>query len=128
MTPEERQSIRASAEVMILNLDDGTVTPVTQNDFYDSDASWNRDGSEIYYYRNNGRNKTLFRQHLGETDATAIAEGDFISNRGFVFRPVLSPNGRFLAYHKEVNGLYGIYVYDLELDRERRVVGASAER
>jgi len=37
------------------------------------------------------------------------------------------PKSIQLVYHKEVDSLHGIYVYDLELEQERRLVGASTE-
>ncbi|MEE9269036.1 MAG: hypothetical protein V3V49_02140, partial [Candidatus Krumholzibacteria bacterium] len=126
-TPEERQLVAASAEIMVLNLEDGTKMPITQNDFQDLDPSWNADGSEIFYLQDDGQRKTFFRQTLDETDAIAVADGDVVSHPRLPYRTRLSPNGRFLAYHKEVNGVYGIYIYDLELEQERRLVGASTE-
>ncbi len=123
-TTEERQLVAASAEIMVLNLEDGTKTPITQNDFRDFDPSWNADGSEIYYLQDNGQNKTLFRQKLGQTDPIAVADGDVISHSRLPYKTRLSPNGRFLVYHKEVDGVYGLYIYDLELEEETRLVGA----
>lgn len=124
-TPDERALSRGSAEIMILNLDDGSRTPITQNEVRDSDPSWNADGSEIYYFQHADGKKTLFRQGLGKTDAIAVADGDLVSSSGFVSKTRLSPNGRYLTYHKEVDGAYGIYIYDLDLNRERLLVGSS---
>ena len=123
-TREDRQSIAASAEIMVVNPEDGTIMPITQNDLPNSDPSWSGDGSEIFYFQHDGQNKTLFRQGLGHSDAVAVAAGNVLSNSG-IPRTRLSPKGRYLAYAKEVNGVYGVYIYDLELEQERRVVGAS---
>ncbi len=127
VTREERQLIGASAEIMVLNLEDGTIMPITQNDLPNGDPSWNGDGSETYYFQHDGQNKTLFRQRLGQTDAMAVADGDVVSNSGVVTRTRLSPNARFLTYHKEVDGVYGLYIYDIELEEETRLVGAPVE-
>lgn len=126
-TPEERQQGRNSAEIMVYSLEDETITPITQNEFRDYDPSWNADGSEIYYLQDNGQKKTFFRQKLGESEAISVADGDVVSNRRFVTKTRLSPNGRFLTYHKEVDGVWSIYIYDLELNEERLLVGAAAE-
>ncbi len=123
-TAADRARLRASAEIKVLNLEDGSITPITQNDVRDSHPSWNADGSETYYLRDDGQKKTLFRQRLGQTDGIAVADGDVVSNSGFPTRTRLSPNGRFLAYGKQLDGVYGIYIYDLDLKRERRLVGA----
>jgi len=127
VTREERQLIGASAEIMVLNLEDGTIMPITQNDLPNGDPSWNGDGSEILFLQDNGPHKTLFRQKLGQTDAIAVADGDVVSNSGVVTRTRLSPNALFLTYHKEVDGAYGLYIYDLELEEETRLVGAPVE-
>ncbi|MEE8294207.1 MAG: hypothetical protein V3R64_00700 [Sphingomonadales bacterium] len=122
-TPEERLLNRNSAEIVMYNLEDETITPITQNEFRDFDPSWNADGSEIYYLQDDGQKKTFFRQKLGKSEAIPVADGDVVSSRGFVTRTRLSPDGRFLTYHKEVIGVYGIYIYDLELEQERLLVG-----
>ena len=77
--------------------------------------------------QDDGQNKTLFRQKLGEADPVAVVDGDVVSNSSFVTRTRLSPNGRFLTYHKEVNGGWGLYIYDLELNQEKLLVGGAAE-
>lgn len=122
-TREERQASRISAEIMVYSLEDETITAITNNEFRELDPSWNADGSEIYYLQDDGQKRTLLRQKLGGTEAISVADGDVVSNSGFVTRTRLSPNGRFLTYHKEVNGVYGIYIYDLELEQERLLVG-----
>ncbi len=117
----------SSAEITVLNLEDGSKTTLTHNEVRDGDPSWNADGSDVYYFQFADGGKTLFRQKPGQKDAVAVAEGDVVSNRGFVTRTRLSPNGRFLSYHKQVDGFYGLYIYDLELNQERRLIGASAK-
>ncbi|MCH7807441.1 MAG: PD40 domain-containing protein [Proteobacteria bacterium] len=126
-TPEDRNLNRDSAEIMIFNLEEETIMPITENEIQDYDPSWNGDGSEIYYLQNDGQKKTLFREKLGEADAGAVADGDNVSDGGFVARTRLSPDGRFLVYNKEINGFQGIYIFDLELKKERLLVGGPAE-
>ncbi len=127
LTPEERTQARASAEIMVLNLEDGTQTPVTQNTVQDIDPSWSADGSKIYYLQDDGQKRTFFRQTVGQTDAIAVADSDVVFHSRPPTRTRVSPNGRFLVYHNDVNGVYGIYDYDLEREQERRLVGGSAE-
>jgi Tol biopolymer transport system component len=120
----EGRSIRASAEIMVFNLEDGTITRVTQNNFNDFDPSWSADGSEVYFLQDDTENRTLFRQKPGQKDAIVVADGEVVSNRG-VTRTRLSPNGRFLVYNKETSGVPGLYVYDLETQQEQLIVGGS---
>jgi Tol biopolymer transport system component len=122
----EGRSIRASADIVVYNIEDGTITPVTQNKFNDFDPSWNADGSEVYYLQNDTQNKTLYRQKLGQKEAIAVANGEVVSNSG-VSRTRLSPNGRFLVYNKEISGKHGLYVYDLELKQKRLLVGGPSK-
>ena len=114
---------RVSTEIMLLNLEDGTLSPVTQNDIRERDPSWNADGSEIYFLQESDGKKTLFRQKPGQNEAIAVADGDLVSNDGPVTRTRLSPNGSFLTYHKQIEDVYGVYIYDLETKRERLLVG-----
>ena len=107
-TSADREQQGASAEIMVLNLEDGSILPITQNDVVDTDPSWNADGSETYYLQHDGQKKTLFQHHLGQTDAIAVADGDLVSHSRLPYRTRLSPNGRFLTYHKQVNGAFGI--------------------
>ncbi len=124
-TPEDRKLRRTSTEIMLLNLEDGTLSPVTQNDLRERDPSWNADGSEIYYLQEAGGKRTLFRQKPGQKDAIAVADGDIVSNPGNVTRTRVSPDGRFVVYHKQIDDVYGIYIYDLETEREWLLVGGA---
>ena len=124
-TPEDRKLRRTSTEIMLLNLEDRTKTPITQNDVSDFDPSWNADGSEIYYLQEVGGERTLFRQKPGEREAVAVVDGDLVSNPGFVTRTRLSPDGRFVVYHKQIDDLSGIYIYGLETKHERLLVGGA---
>ena len=116
---------RVSTEITLLNLEDRTKTPITQNDVSDFDPSWNADGSEIYYLQEVGGERTLFRQKPGEREAVAVVDGDLVSNPGFVTRTRLSPDGRFVVYHKQIDDLSGIYIYGLETKHERLLVGGA---
>ena len=111
---------------MLLNLEDRTKTPVTHNDVRNFDPSWNADGSEIYYLQEVGGERTLFRQKPGETEAVVVADGDLVSNPGSVTRTRLSPDGRFVVYHKRIDDAFGIYIYDLETKDERLLVGGAS--
>ena len=128
LTRGDRAQARASAEIVLLDLGERTSTPITQNDLPDNDPSWDADGSEIYFLRDDGPDKrTFFRQVMGEAVAVAVAvaDGHVVSNPGPVTRTRLSPNGRLLAYHKEVDGVFGLYIYDLALKEEIRLIGGS---
>ena len=123
-TDEERNDVNVSTEIMVLDLADGTITPITQNEVPDEGASWSSDGSEVFFFRDNSDGRSLLRQRLGQPAPTIMVEdGNAVSNTGgFVNRARVSPNGRFLTYTKAVDGVYGLYIYDLELERETRVM------
>lgn len=125
LTRDERRSIRASTEIALLNLDDGTITPITRNNVANGDPSWNAAGRVVFYYEGEGQDRTLMRHHLGEPNGVAVTNRDVVFYTGVVARTRLSPNGRFLSYAKEVEGRYGLYVYDLELEEEHLLVGGS---
>lgn len=130
-TSEDRNQANASTEIMLLDIEDGAIAPITQNNLRETDPSWSADGSEIYFlqFAADGK-KTFFRQKLGEPNAAAIADGDLVSNDRLPYKTRVSPNGRYLAYHKKIDGApgeyaQGIYIYDLELNRERLLIGAT---
>ncbi len=56
-----------------------------------------------------------------------MADGNVVSNSGWFSRTRVSPNGHLLTYHKELDGVYGIYVYDLEHKLETMLIGGSAK-
>lgn len=141
-TDDDVQLSNSSAQIMTFNLADGTTTPVSQNEGLDMDSNWNEEGagpwnfnaidptwnahgSEVYYFHQVDGKKTLLRRKLGQSNAVFVADGDLVSNSSFVTATRLSPDGRFLAYHKEINGHYGIYIYDLETKHERLLVGGA---
>jgi len=132
-TSEESRLAGTSTEVMLLNLEDGARTPVTQNNLQETDPTWSADGTEVYYLRFAADgSKIFFRQKLGEPNAIAMADGDLVSNDRLPFTTRVSPDRRHLAYHKKADGApgefaQGIYIYDLERKQERLRVGWASE-
>lgn len=126
-TQSERAAIEASTEIATLNLEDGTVTLVTQNQLPDFDPSWAPSGDAVLFLEDDGERRTLLRRSLRGSARAVVADGHLVSNSGGVTRTRLSPDGRFLAYAKEDAGAYGVYLYDLERREERLLVGGRRE-
>lgn len=122
-TPAERAAAGTSAEIATLDLEDGSVTQLTRNRLRDFDPSWSPSGDEVLFFRDDGETRTLLRQAPGGSPRVLVPDGYRVSNSGGVTRTRLSPDGRLLAYHKEVDGIYGIYVYDLAAGEERLLTG-----
>lgn len=122
-TPEERAAVFQSADIALLDVESGEVTAVTQDGVRDFDPSWSPAGDAIYYFRDDGTNRTFMRQRLGGRPEVVVARGHDVSSEGPVPRTRVSPDGSTLVYHKRLEGgLFAIYLYDLSTGVERTLI------
>lgn len=96
-TREERLAARASAELALLSLADGSVRQVTDDTVRELDPSWSRAGDTVYYLRGDGPDRAFVRQRQGGAPEVLVEDGRSVSHAQ-VARTRVSPDGRTLAY------------------------------
>ena len=121
-TPAERMAARASAELAVLSLADGSVAQITDDRVRELDPSWSRTGDAVFYLRGDGPDRAFVRHRLGGAPEVLVEHGRSVSHARFP-RTRVSPDGRTLAYARTVDGVYGIYLYDLGTRQERLLIG-----
>lgn len=121
-TPEERLAARVRAELALLSLADGSVTQFTDNTVRELDPSWSGAGDAVFYFRGDGPDRAFIRQRLAGAPEVLLEDGSRVSHAQ-VTRTRVSPDGRLLVYASTVDGVYGIYLYDLGTRQQRLLVG-----
>lgn len=121
---EDRAAAKASAEIALLRIEDRSVRPVTRNQVRDLDPSWGPSGEAIYCFEDAGDLRRLVRLDRGAPPVVVMQDGHLVSDAR-VTRTRVSPDGNLLAYAKEVDGRYGLYLYDLRRREERPLAGGS---
>jgi hypothetical protein len=110
---DDINSADAGADLVILDLATGFVTPLTndRNAFVESSPQWSPDGSQIVFAaapQSAPDNADIFVRFANGGGAPTIIARD-PSNE---VTPVFSPDGRFIAYSSNRLGSYDIYIYD----------------
>ena len=116
LTADERVQVKHAQELMVMSADGSNVRPLTSNTAQDCCASWARDG-RIFFVSDRDGSAHVYVMNADGTEPKMIANG------GIVKQPEISPEGRRFVYTRETEGKWGLYVYDLTSEEERRVFG-----
>lgn len=117
MSKEDLAKMRASTEVFVMNRDGSHVKNLTGNTARDCCAYWSRDGKTIYFLSERDASPQIYAMKADGSKARKIADGHVVT------APNISPDGKKFAYTKEVNGKWGLYLYDLASAREHLLIG-----
>lgn len=110
---DDVRGVQAGADIVLIDTIALTQTAVTQNfgNYVESSLRWTPDGSQIIYaahaIREEGNNN-IFIQAPDPNATPLVLVSDASDDR----YPVLSPDGRFLAFSSNRNGAYDIYILD----------------
>ena len=101
--------------------DGGNLRRITDPRRYDRFPHWFPDGKRILFERDWGEGKlntgaTMNREFF-IIDATGMNEHSFMDNDRRDNNPIVSPNGRYIAFNSTRGGDLDIYTYDLEREK-----------
>ncbi|MEM7482117.1 MAG: hypothetical protein AAF481_13155 [Acidobacteriota bacterium] len=102
-------------EIYTMNADGSNPRRVTRHAATDAGPSWSPDGERIFFYSNRSSEENPDgRWRLYSTAADGSDVESFGPGRHDEFRPVASPDGRFIAYDAwtESAGTHQVFVYD----------------
>src|SRR5436305_379652 len=108
-----KTTMKSSKEIFIMNRDGSGVRNLTNSQGRDCCAHWSRDGKTIYFLSERDGSPEIYAMKADGTNARKIADGSVVTD------PNVSPNGKFFVYTKEVNGKWGVYLYNIESRTER---------
>jgi TolB protein len=117
MSKEEREAMKNSQEVFIMNRDGSRVRNLTNSKARDCCASWSGDGKTIYFISERDGAPQIYAMKNDGSKARKIADGSIVA------APNISSDGKYFAYAKEADGKWGVYLYHIESGRERLLIG-----
>jgi Tol biopolymer transport system component len=122
MSREERIGIFAekdkSNEIFVMKADGSEVKNLTNNNFWDFEAEWSKDGKTIYFLsKREGDTAHVYAMNSDGSNVRRIADGAVVKGTG------ISPDERSFAYTKEVDKKHGLYIYDIKSGKERVLIG-----
>lgn len=121
MSREERLKVIAkrdgSAEIFIMNRDGSAPRNLTNNNTRDFGAEWSQDGKTIYFLSERDGPLSVYAMNASGSSVRKIADGNIVSQTN------ISPDEKYFVYAKQVNGKYGLYIYDIKSRKERLLIG-----
>lgn len=117
MSKEDLARMRNSMEVFVMNRDGSNLKNLTNNTSRDCCAYWSRDGKTIYFLSERDGSPQIYAMKADRSKARKVADGHVVT------APNISPDGKKFVYTKEVNGKWGLYLYDLGSGKERLLIG-----
>jgi tricorn protease len=122
---EQEVAFIVRGEVFVASVDHGTTRRVTQTPAQERSLAWAADGRSIYYSAERGAAWGIWRSSLGREDdqaffaGTKIVEEPVVVGDDEVFQPVLSPDGKKMAFLRNRDA---IDVIDLETKKAKNLV------
>jgi Tol biopolymer transport system component len=117
LSAEDKTAMKSSKEIFIMNRDGSGVRNLTNSQGRDCCAHWSRDGKTIYFLSERDGSPQIYAMKADGTNARKIADGSVVTD------PDISPNGKYFVYTREVNGKWGVYLYNIEGRSERLLIG-----
>jgi dipeptidyl aminopeptidase/acylaminoacyl peptidase len=117
MGPEDMAAAHRDERIVAIRPDGSGLTPVAGIRPGDSGRSWSGDGRAAFFRSDRDGAQAVYMMDARGTSVRRVADAALIPSM------TPSPNGRQLAYAKQVEGWSGVYVYDVTTRREHLITG-----
>jgi TolB protein len=117
MSREDVRQMRGSEEIVVMDRDGSQPVDLTRNNANDSSPQWSHNGKTIYFMSDRDGSPWVYAMKADGTDPRKIAAASVVAN------PFVSPNEKYFAYTKEVDGKWGLYIYEIKSRKERLLIG-----
>ncbi len=121
MSRDEVLGMRRSQELFIMNSDGSGIARLTENDVAESGARWARNGKRIYFVSERDGATNVYSMKPDGSDVRKVADGKIVSN------PNVSHDGKRFVYSKEVDKQWGLYVFEIETQKESLIYGGPSK-
>ena len=117
LSREEMVKMKNSTEIFVMHKDGTNMKNLTNNNFEDSNPQWSKNGKTLYFMSDRDGSKNIYAMNADGTKVRKMADGKMVTN------PFVSPDEKHFAYTKEVEGKWGLYVYEIKSGKERLLIG-----
>ena len=117
LSREEMTQMRNSTEIFVMNKDGTNMKNLTNNEVEDSAPQWSKNGKTIYFMSKRDGSPNVYAMNADGTNVRKVADGKIVTN------PFISPDEKHFAYSKEVEGKWGLYIYEIKSGKERLLIG-----
>ena len=117
LSREEMGQMKNSTEIIVMDRDGTDLKNLTNNDVEDSTPQWSKNGRTIYFISKRDGSTNVYAMNADGTKVRKVADGKIVTN------PFISPDEKYLAYTKEVDGKWGLYIYVIKSGKERLLIG-----
>jgi Tol biopolymer transport system component len=109
-------------DIYTINVEDGSVQPLTRNDVDDLSPSWSPDGGQIAFVSNRDGNDEIYIMNVAGSDQRRLTETD--ASESF---PTWSPDGTEISFDSDRDGNWEIYVMASDGSNVRRLTNEPAD-
>ncbi len=117
LSREEMGQMKNSTEIFVMDKDGTNLKNLTNNEVEDSTPQWSKNGKTIYFMSKRDGSPNVYAMNADGTRVRKVAEGKTVTN------PFISPDEKYFAYTKEVEGKWGLYIYEIKSGKERLLIG-----
>jgi len=117
LSREDMARMKNSTEIFVMDKDGTNMKNLTNNDVQDTTPQWAKNGKTIYFVSYRGGSPNIYAMNADGTNARLVADGKMVTN------PFISPDEKHFAYTKEVDGKWGLYIYEIKSGKERLLIG-----
>ncbi len=117
LSREEMGQMKNSTEIFVMDKNGTNLKNLTNNEVEDSTPQWSRSGRTIYFMSRRDGLLNVYAMKADGTKVRKVADGKIVTN------PFISPDEKHFAYTKEVEGKWGLYVYEIKSGKERLLIG-----
>lgn len=117
LSREEMAQMKNSTEIFVMDIDGANLKNLTNNEVEDSTPQWSKNGKTIYFMSKRDGSANVYAMNADGTKVRKVADGKIVTN------PFISPDEKYFAYTKEVEGKWGLYIYEIKSGKERLLIG-----
>lgn len=117
LSREEMGQMRNSTEIFVMNKDGTNQKNLTNNEIEDSTPQWSKNGKTIYFMSRRDGSPNVYAMNTDGTKVRKVADGKIVTN------PFISPDEKYFAYTKDVEGKWGVYIFEIKSGKERLLIG-----
>ncbi|MFN0277383.1 MAG: DPP IV N-terminal domain-containing protein [Pyrinomonadaceae bacterium] len=117
LSRDEMRQMKNSTEIFVMDKDGKNLKNLTNNEVEDSTPQWSKNGKTIYFLSKRDGSPSVYAMNADGTKVRKVADGKIVTN------PFVSPDEKYFAYTKEVDGKWGLYIYKVKSGKERLLIG-----